>query len=64
MAASDNLPSPDKSQGQWDSLDCEIVEPTDVVEDHTVRPMRESLRKRLKPPFNQPPPQTPQNPTS
>jgi hypothetical protein len=60
MANSDNRPSPEKSQGQWDSLNCEIVEPTDVVDDYTVRPMRESLRKRLKPSFDRQPPQEPQ----
>jgi hypothetical protein len=50
---------PESSVGQWDSLNCDVVGPTDVVEDTTVRPMRESLRKRLQAPRAKAPPQEP-----
>jgi hypothetical protein len=49
MSNSEKSPIPDEPPIQWDSLNSEVVEPTDVVVDTTVRPMREALRKRLKP---------------
>jgi hypothetical protein len=33
----------------WDSLNCDIVEVTEMAVDLTVRPMPESLRKLIKP---------------
>jgi hypothetical protein len=64
MATSESLPAPSSNSFQADSLDCDIVEPTGGVVDTTVRPMRESLRKRLKPPYSGQPPtsQPPQEP--
>lgn len=56
MANPEKGPALDKNQVQFDSLNMDIVEPTDVVVDKTVRPMRDSLRKWLKlPPYDQPP---------
>jgi hypothetical protein len=52
MANPEKIPVPDQPEIQLDSLNSEIFEPTDVVIDTTIRPMRESLRKRLKPPPN------------
>jgi hypothetical protein len=47
----------ESGQGSCDSLNADILEPTGGTVDTTVRPMRESLRKRLKPPYNGRPPQ-------
>jgi len=56
MANPDKTPVPEKDQVQLDSLNMDICEPTDVVVDNTVRPMRDSLRKWLKlPPYDRPP---------
>ena len=46
MANPEKSPTPDRPEIQWDSLNCEVFEPTDVVIDNTVRPMRKSSRKR------------------
>lgn len=55
MANSEKGPAFDKNQVQFDSLNMDIVEPTDVVVDDTVRPIPESLRKWLKlPPYDKP----------
>jgi hypothetical protein len=65
MVNPDSGPVPEKDVAQFDSLNIDIVEPTDVVVDNTVRPMRDSLRKWLKlPPYDKPPPtgQPPQEP--
>ena len=64
MANPENAFSPDKPPMPWDSLNSEAFEPTAVVVDNTVRPLRESLRKRLKPPHTgqlpqEPPTETP-----
>ena len=60
MANSEKTPAPDDSEIQGDSLNSQIFEPTDVVIDTTVRPMRESLRKGIKPMNGrQEPPETP-----
>ncbi len=62
MANSEKVPAPENSEIQGDSLNSEICEPTNLIIDNTVRPMRESLRKRLKPAGTngqQQPPQTP-----
>jgi hypothetical protein len=40
----------------WDSLNSDVVQITQVEVDNTVRPMRESLRQRLKLPSNVAPP--------
>ena len=50
MPNPENDPCP--AEGRADSLNSEIVEVTGGTVDTTVRPMRESLRKRLKPPYN------------
>jgi hypothetical protein len=55
MTNAQERPSPESDQVQLDSLNCEIAEPTDVVDDYTVRPMRESLRRRLQPPLSRSP---------
>lgn len=47
MTNPEKAPVPDEPEIQLDSLNCDICEPTDVVIDTTVRPMRESLRKGL-----------------
>jgi hypothetical protein len=69
MANPEKAPTPDEGQVWCDSLNTEIVEVdlSKVERDDTVRPMRESLRKRLKPPYNgqplpsaEPPPQPPE----
>jgi hypothetical protein len=52
MANPENVPDPYGFQVEWDNADGETVEATDVVADTTVRPLRESLRKRLRPPYN------------
>jgi hypothetical protein len=50
-------PTPEKDQVQYDSLNIDIFEPTDVLIDNTVRPMPDSLRKWLKlPPYDKSPP--------
>jgi hypothetical protein len=55
MANSEKGPVSEKDQVQFDSLNIDIVEPTDVVADNTVRPMRDSLRRWLKlPPYDKP----------
>jgi len=63
MANPEKHAASEQPENQWDSLNCEVFEPTDVVIDTTVRPMRESLRKALKPPHNgegsHEPPKTP-----
>ena len=46
MANPEKSPAPDQPAIECDSLNSELFEPTDVVIDTTVRPMRESLRKR------------------
>lgn len=46
---------PDGGQIQGDSLNSDIVEVTTMEVDNTVRPMRDSLRKRLKAPPSAPP---------
>ena len=66
MANTENKPAPDKSTVQFDSLNMDIVEPTEVVDDYTVRPMPDSLLKCLKlPPYDKPstgqPPESPKN---
>jgi hypothetical protein len=49
-------PAPDNGSVQFDSLNCDNFEPTNVEIDNTVRPMSDSLRKYLKlPPYNKPP---------
>jgi hypothetical protein len=48
-----------ENQNQWDSLNSDVVEVTEGEVDYTVRPMRESLRKRLKPPPKFPVPPEP-----
>ena len=56
MANPEKQPALDKDHVRTDALNMDIVEPTDVVEDTTVRPMRDSLRKWLKlPPYDKPP---------
>jgi hypothetical protein len=57
----------ESGQSSWDSLNTDVLEPTGGTVDTTVRPMRESLRKRLKPPCNglpsqEPPEETPPGP--
>jgi hypothetical protein len=54
MANPEKTPSPGEGQVRWDSLNCEIVEvhASEMQGDNMVRPMRESLRKRLRPPYN------------
>jgi hypothetical protein len=52
MANPEKVPVPDQPELQRDSLNSDVFEPTDLVIDTTVRPMRESLRKRLKQPAN------------
>jgi hypothetical protein len=42
----------EKEQISWDSLNTDVLEPTGGTIDTTIRPMRESLRKRLKQPSN------------
>jgi hypothetical protein len=64
MANPEQAPCPEKDGVQFDSLNSDIFEPTDVVVDNTVRPMPDSLRKWLKlPPYDKPatgqPPQAP-----
>ena len=46
--------SPDTPEGelQLDSLNCEDIELVSTECDTTIRPMRESLRKLLRPPYN------------
>jgi hypothetical protein len=67
VANTENQPAPDKGTVQFDSLNMDIVEPTEVVDDYTVRPMPDSLLKWLKlPPYDepsssQPPPESPKN---
>jgi hypothetical protein len=62
MANPEKAPVPEKDQVQFDSLNMDIVEPTDVVVDKTVRPMRDSLRKWSKlPPYDKPPQAPPQD---
>jgi hypothetical protein len=47
----------DEGHGGGDSLNTDLVVVTKMKLDYTVRPMRESLRKRLKrPPATEPPP--------
>jgi hypothetical protein len=48
MSNPEKAPLPEKEGVQFDSLNMDIVEPTDVIVDNTVRPMRDSLRKWLK----------------
>jgi hypothetical protein len=61
MANPEKSPAFEKDQVQFDSLNMDIVEPTDVVVDKTVRPMPDSLRKWLKlPPYDKPPEAPPQ----
>jgi hypothetical protein len=56
-------PAPEIVPVQFDSLNCDNYEPTNVEIDNTVRPMRDSLRKYLKlPPYNKPPTGPPQEP--
>jgi hypothetical protein len=63
VANPENAPPPDEGQVRWDSLNCDTVEVILTGGDYTVRPMRESLRKRLKPPYNgQPLPVPPKEP--
>jgi hypothetical protein len=52
MTNPEKAPDPAGIQIQMDSEDSETVEIVNVVSDTTVRPMRESLRKHLKPPYN------------
>jgi hypothetical protein len=40
----------ENSEGLADSLNSDVVEVTSVQVDHTVRPMREALRQRLRTP--------------
>jgi hypothetical protein len=47
----------ENNQSGWDSLNSDVVEITQVEVDNTVRPMRESLRQRLKLPSTVPPPE-------
>lgn len=65
MANPEKGPAANKEPAQFDSFNCDVVEPTNVVEDNTVRPMPDSLRKWLKlPPYDKPPStgQPPQGP--
>ena len=63
MTNPQNANDPEKEQVSWDSLNTDILEPTGGTIDTTVRPMRESLRKRLKqPPNGGPPPESPAGP--
>jgi kynurenine formamidase len=57
MANPQKDPSPDEGRVQFDSLNCEIVDVdlSKVEHDNTVRQIRESLRKRLKPPYSDQP---------
>ncbi len=52
MTTPEKGPDPIDFQVEIITEDGEIIEVTDVVSDTTVRPLRESLRKHLKPPFN------------
>jgi hypothetical protein len=52
MASPANPPSDYPSP--LNSWNCDIVEVTEMEGDSIVRPMRESLRKRLTPPFDKP----------
>ncbi len=55
MANSENGPAPAKDQAEFDSLNMDIVEPTDVIDDRTIRPMPDDLRKALRlPPYGPP----------
>jgi hypothetical protein len=56
MANPEQSPTPEKDAVQFDSLNSDVFEPTDVVVDNnTVRPMRDSMRKWLKlPPYDKP----------
>jgi len=54
MASPDRLPTPENDEIQSDSLNMDIYEPTEAVDDTTVRPMPDCLRKALKlPPYDQ-----------
>jgi hypothetical protein len=66
MANSETGPAPEKAQFQFDSLNMDTFEPTDVVDDSTIRPMPDSMRKSLRLPPYGPPPQQPfkENPSA
>ena len=65
MSNPEKAPLPEKEGVQFDSLNMDIVEPTDVIVDNTVRPMRDSLRKWLKlPPYDKQPDPSPKKPSS
>jgi hypothetical protein len=56
MAGAEKSSSPERVEAQFDSLNTDIIEPKDAIDDTTVRPIPDSLRKWLKlPPYDQPP---------